>query len=222
MLCIPIIARETESAVTKISEVEDQTDITEIRLDLMETFQLAKIIRSAEKPVIVTYRSEREGGKGTSDPSMVAEYLITAAHEKADYIDVELSMATEWRNKIIQSKGKSRIIISTHIMDRTPSMNDLNIILNDSINAGGDIVKIVTMANSLEDNLRMLELVSNAKGKDIEIIAFCMGAMGRMSRIFSLLMGGYLTFTSLETGEESAPGQIPVNEMKYLLEYFAV
>lgn len=222
MLCIPIIARDTESAVNKIFEAEKQADISEIRLDLMESFQLPEIIRAAEKPVIVTYRSEKEGGQGACDPAIVADYLITAAHEKADYIDVELSMPAEWRNKMIQSKGDSRIIVSTHIMDNTPSMNDLSIILNESINAGGDIVKIVTMANSLEDNLRMLELVSNANKKDIDIIAFCMGAMGRMSRVFSLLMGGYLTFTSLETGEESAPGQISVNEMKQFLKYFSV
>jgi 3-dehydroquinate dehydratase len=31
-------------------------------------------------------------------------------------------------------------------------------------------------------------------------------------------MGSYLTFSSLETGEESAAGQIPINEMKKILE----
>jgi 3-dehydroquinate dehydratase len=31
-------------------------------------------------------------------------------------------------------------------------------------------------------------------------------------------MGGYLTFASLEKGEESASGQIPVREMKKILD----
>ena len=220
MLCIPIIAQDTEGAVNKISEAEKHADICEVRLDLMESFHLDQIINAAQKPVIVTYRSEKEGGKGAADPSETADLLIAVARENADYIDVELSMPSELRNKIIQNKGNSQIIISTHIMGNTPSNDELNILLENSIRANGDIVKIVTMANSHDDNLRMLDLVSRANTRGIKIIAFCMGAAGRMSRVFSLLMGGYLSFTSLETGEESAPGQIPVSEMKKLLEYF--
>ena len=222
MLCIPVIANDTEGAVSKISEAEKYADICEIRLDLMESYKLDEIIDAAEKPVIVTYRSEREGGMGVADPYAVADLLITAAQKNAEYIDVELTMPDEWRDKVIRNKGNSQIIISTHIMDNTPSGDDLNILLEKSIRAKADIVKIVTMAINPDDNLRMLDLVSRAHKRDIKIIAFCMGAEGRMSRVFSLLMGGYLTFTSLETGEESAPGQIPVNEMKRLLEYFAV
>lgn len=222
MLCIPVIAQDTEGAIKKIIEAEKHADICEIRLDLMDSFQLDQITEAAKKPVIITYRSEKEGGKGAAEPSEIADMLITAAQKNADYIDVELSMPDEWRNKVIRNRGNSRIIISTHITDNTPSSDDLNILLENSIRANGDIVKIVTMANSHDDNLRMLDLVSRAHKRDIKIIAFCMGAAGRMSRVFSLLLGGYLAFTSLETGEESAPGQIPVNEMKQLLEFFSV
>ncbi len=222
MLCIPIIAKGTEDALEKISEAQKHADILEVRLDLMASVQLDQITGAAKKPVIVTYRSEKEGGKGSANSCAVADLLIAAANENADYIDVELSLPSELRNKIIQNRGNSRIIISTHIMDNTPSGDELNILLEDSISANGDIVKIVTMANSPDDNLRMLDLVSMAHKRGIKIIAFCMGAAGRMSRVFSVLMGGYLTFTSLEPGDESAPGQIPVNEMRKLLGFFTV
>ena len=222
MLCIPIIAHDTKSALKKLSEAKAHADVLELRLDLMDSFDLHEMISSAEKPVIVTYRSKKEGGQGKADPSMVAEYLINAAHENAAYIDVELSMPVMLRTKIISNRKTSRVIISTHLVGHTPTKDELLVLLDESVKAGGDIVKIVTMANSMEDNLRMLELVSEAKKRKIDIIAFCMGPLGRMSRVFSLAMGGYLTFTSLETGEESAPGQIPVQEMKRLLEYFTV
>ncbi len=222
MLCIPVVERETVSAIEKISIAVEHADIIEVRLDLMESFNLTEIISASTKPVIVTYRSKKEGGQGALGPSAVADCLIDAAHSNAEFIDVELSMPDEFRDKIIQNKGNSRIIISTHIIDRTPVIHDLISLLNKSVQAGGDIVKIVTMADTMDDNLKMLELVSEARKKGVEIIAFCMGPLGRMSRIFSLIMGGYLTFTSLETGEESAPGQIPVRKMRELLEYFAV
>jgi 3-dehydroquinate dehydratase len=41
-----------------------------------------------------------------------------------------------------------------------------------------------------------------------------------MSRIFSLLMGAYMTFASLETGQQSADGQMPVAETRRLVEFF--
>jgi 3-dehydroquinate dehydratase/shikimate dehydrogenase len=70
----------------------------------------------------------------------------------------------------------------------------------------------------MADNFRVLELIPKAQEREINIIAFCMGRFGRISRIFSHLMGGYLTFASLEGGEESAAGQIPVAEMKKILD----
>ncbi len=222
MLCIPVIAKDTRAALEKISRAQAHAEIIEIRLDLMESFDMHEIINFSEKPVIVTYRSEQEGGAGDARPEAVADYLTDAAREGAGLIDVELRMPLEHRERIIKNRGNSRIIISTHIMDATPSMDDLSELMDKSVLAGGDIIKIVTMANSMDDNLRMLELVSLAVKKGIKIIAFCMGSPGRMSRVFSPLIGGYLTFASLEEGEESAAGQIPVQEMRKLLDYFKV
>jgi 3-dehydroquinate dehydratase type I len=76
------------------------------------------------------------------------------------------------------------------------------------------------MAKTWDDNLRVLELIPEARESDIKIIAFCMGHIGRMSRIFSLLMGAHFTFASLKAGQESAPGQVSVSEIKMMLEYF--
>ena len=83
---------------------------------------------------------------------------------------------------------------------------------------GADIVKIVTRARVPGDNIRVLGLIPIAQKIGIRIITFCMGPIGKISRIASPLFGGYLTFASLEKGEESADGQIPVTEMKKILE----
>jgi len=49
-----------------------------------------------------------------------------------------------------------------------------------------------------------------------------MGPMGKISRIFSCLMGGYLTFASLEEGKESADGQIPIREMRKVVDILSI
>jgi 3-dehydroquinate dehydratase type I len=170
----------------------------------------------------VTYRSKEEGGDGNADPETVANYLITAVQAGADLVDVELNMPEKWRKKIIGSKDQCGMVVSSHFKDHTPSRSALHSVFNESLVLGADIVKIVTWAQNWEDNLRVLELIPQALDQGIKISAFCMGPMGRISRIFSHLMGAHLTFASLEPGQESASGQIPIQKMKEILDYFIV
>jgi 3-dehydroquinate dehydratase type I len=220
MFCIPISARDTEEALRKMALAAPLADIVEVRLDLMDSFDLGPIIRSSVKPVLITYRSEKEGGMGKDDPDTVAGYLVSAIKEGTDIIDLELGMPLTVRERILNARGGTKVIISTHINDGTPSRDELKRIFNESVGAGGNIVKIVTRASRWDDNLRVLELIPEAREMDVDIIAFCTGPLGRMSRIFSLLMGAHMTFTSIQKGEESADGQIPIMEMKELLEFF--
>jgi 3-dehydroquinate dehydratase type I len=220
MFCIPIIARDTEEALRKMAMVAPLADIVEVRLDLMDSFELGPIIRSSVKPVLITYRSEREGGMGKEDPYTVAGYLVSAIQEGANLIDLELGMPLTVRERILDARGGTKVIISTHINDGTPSRDVIKRIFNESVSEGGNIVKIVTRASRWDDNFRLLELIPEAREMGVDIIAFCTGPLGRMSRIFSLLMGAHMTFTSIQKGEESAEGQIPIMEMKELLEFF--
>jgi len=221
MFCIPIIASNTDEAVKKMSSAGRLADVLEVRLDMMDSFDVRRIVKASEKPVIITYRSIREGGMGKDGQDKTAGHLISAIESGAEFVDVELSMDTVIRNRILSAAGKSEIIISTHIDAGTPSCDELEKIFTESIEAGGDIVKIVTMARGWEDNLRTLELVNRARKDNVRIISFCMGTLGRMSRVFSVLMGAYMTFASLEPGQESADGQMPVDKMKEITGFFS-
>ncbi len=218
MICIPITAKNTQEALEKIARANALADILEIRLDMIGSFDLHKMIQGASKPVLATYRSTREGGKGPADHKTHAGYLLNALKEGAELVDVERSFPEKWREKIFRARGKSSIVISVHVSDHTPSKEELHEIFEELSASGADIIKIVTYANTMTDNLRVLNLIPKAHERGIKIIAFCMGPFGRISRIFSHLMGAYLTFASLEGGEESAAGQIPVEEMKKILE----
>jgi len=220
MFCIPIIARDTEEALRKMAVAAPLADIVEVRLDLMNSFDLGPIIRSSVRPVLITYRSEKEGGMGKDDPDTVAGYLVSAIKEGTNLIDLELGMPLTVRERILNARGGTKVIISTHINSGTPSRDELKRIFNKSVGAGGNIVKVVTRASRWDDNFRVLELIPEAREMGVDIIAFCTGPLGRMSRIFSLLMGAHMTFASIQIGEESADGQIPIIEMKELLEFF--
>jgi 3-dehydroquinate dehydratase type I len=220
MFCIPIIARNTDEALLKIGRAEPLADILEIRLDMMDAFDLSGIIQSTEKPILVTYRSEKEGGRGTADDVTRAHYLSKAIEAGADFVDVEYGMPAAFRNRIFRNRGRPKIIVSLHDIHGTPSRGKLETIFLRMAATGSDSVKIVTQAKAPEDNLRVLELIPLAQRQGVNITAFCMGHIGRISRVLSHLMGGYLTFGSLDAGEESADGQIPITSMKKILACF--
>ena len=201
-----------------IGKAASLADMIEIRLDVMDSFDLKQIVRAAPKPVIVTYRSKREGGNGSADYGSRVRYLMNAIEAGADFVDVEYRLPLEFRHELFQAQGSSKLIVSAHLLNGTPSRKKLEDLLGKMAATGADILKIITRARATEDNLRVLALIPFAQNLGIEIIAFAMGPLGRISRIASPLMGGYLTFASLERGQESASGQIPAKEMKKIME----
>jgi len=223
MFCVSIVAKNSDEAVKKMAEAASQglECIFELRLDLMAHFDLAAILRAAPGPVLATYRSAAEGGKGAADPQTQAGHILAAVRQGASFADVELRLPREWRKRILAERGDSQIIVSVHDRQGTPGAQELQTIFDACVGTGADIVKIVATARTWADNLRVLELIPKARDRGVKIIAFCMGPLGRISRLMSSLMGAHLTFVSLERGQESAPGQIPAFEMKKLLEAFS-
>ena len=80
------------------------------------------------------------------------------------------------------------------------------------------VVKVVTLAKRMEDNISLLNLIGRGRKRGIEVVAFCLGPLGRISRLACLLMGGAFTYAALESGAEAAPGQLTLAEMRQLLE----
>lgn len=221
MICIPIMARNTEAALEKITRANSLADILEFRLDVMDSFDLGKLVQSASKPVIATYRSEREGGRGPISDEVRIRHLLNAAENGADFVDVEYSMPLEYRESIFEKLAR-RVIMSVHLLDKTPGPKVLEQVLKNLAGTGAPIVKIVTHATKPADNLRVLALIPVAQELGVKIITFCTGSLGRISRIASPLLGGYLTFASLEGGEESADGQIPAAEMRNMMKRLTI
>ena len=218
MICIPIMARSNGEALKKMAEAEPLADVLELRLDVMEAFDLKELIKAAPKPVLVTYRSKREGGRGSAGYGTRIRHLVGAVEAGADFVDVEYRLPLEYRQELMRHRGGSRFILSLHRLNGTPSRETLGQTFRKMAATGADIVKIVTYAKTWEDAIRVLGLIPEAQSLGVKIIAFAMGPMGRISRVLGYLMGGFLTFASLEAGEESASGQIPIREMKKVLE----
>lgn len=221
MICISILAGDTEEALAKMLGAEPLADLFELRVDVMSSCRLEDIISLAPKPVIITYRSKQQGGKGTDDYAIHAQILSEALEKGADFVDVEHAMPADLRRRLFRDRGKSRIIMSCHVLHETPTRSELEKLYFRLAEWSPDIVKIVTHANAPEDNVRVLDLLSVARNRGVPLITFCMGPLGRISRVASPVLGGFLTFASLARGEESASGQLTATEMRDLVQALA-
>ncbi|MFQ5715611.1 MAG: shikimate dehydrogenase [Nitrospinales bacterium] len=212
MICVPIVGPEMERALADIARARQLADIIELRLDLISNPDTRALLKAAGKPCIVTNRSKLENGQFKGTEAERVKMLHEAMEAGADYIDIESTTPREFLKPILEAKSDTKTILSFHHFSQTP--DNLEGIYEIMSETPADILKIVTYARDINDNVVIFNLLKRAQKDRRKLIAFCMGEKGEVSRILSLLLGGFLTFGSLETGKESAPGQIPASVLK--------
>jgi len=212
MICIPIVGPSGDQALKDISEARSFGDIIELRLDLIQDADLPSLLQAADKPCIVTNRTKLEGGQFKGSEEERVRVLRQAMDAGADYIDIESATPRQFLQPILESKGKTKTILSFHHFSQTP--DNLEAIYEIMSETPADILKIIPYARDINDNIVVFNLLARAKKDNRRLISFCMGEKGEVSRILSPLLGGFLTFGSLDTGKESAPGQIRASILK--------
>lgn len=211
MICVSL-GRTRHSSMMEEHQAlaEKGAELVELRVDFMRKRpDLGRLLKDRPTPVLVTCRRRSDRGRwfGTEDQrlTLLREAIIAGA----EYVDLEEDIA-----KSIRRYGKTKRIISYHNFEETPI--DLYDIHRRMTQCDPDIIKIVTMANTPADNVRMLEMVSAAK---IPTVGFCMGEMGTVSRILCGRFGSPFTYASFSREREMAPGQLSYAEVRNLYRF---
>ena len=207
MICIPIIANNLDDALHDMAEASMVADIVELRIDYIRDVDLKRLLEKRTKPVIVTNRPVREGGKFDGSEEERVALLKLAVQLQADYVDIEHD-SIQHISRGMEHHAPTKLIVSYHNFSKTP--DNLTDIYKKLSQSGADILKIITHANNITDNVRIYRLLQQSQ---MPVISFCMGELGIISRILYKRFGSYLTFASLRTGKESAPGQISIHEL---------
>ena len=225
MICIPITAKTHAGAMRAIEHSAVAANVIELRMDLIHKGRLVELIEKVRAcdeslEVLVTHRPQA-GGDSSQERSRI-DCLKEAVGLGADYVDVELQTDRGLRQDLIETiarlQRRTALIVSHHDYERTPPLKTLRLLFQKCVRAGADIVKIVTWAESPQDNLRVLGLMDDAEREDIDLINFCMGPQGRISRIASPMLGSYLSYVSLRRGGQSASGQLTITEMNKIMD----
>jgi 3-dehydroquinate dehydratase type I len=215
-ICVPIVEATINRARGRYQRAARKGLWTEIRLDYLEepTPNLQKLFRTLPGPVIATNRPAAEGGRWQGNEADRLKLLTESLALNVTCLDVELSADVSFLQELAARRDKTKLILSWHDFSGTPDSSQLEAVLAEMLAADADILKLVTMAKQPEDNLRVLALIPKAKAHGKDIIAFCMGPLGKWSRLVAPLMGSFLTFAPFSKSGASAPGQLTVNDLK--------
>ena len=215
-ICVAVALPDTAAVLAAVRPVLSEVDVVEIRLDGMRETNIAGLCRQIDRPLLFTNRAAWEGGACKDPEEERIKPLLAAARGGAAYVDLELRADPSLRQLLLEEiRGTAaRLIISHHDFARTPDAGQLSAILREEAESGAQIGKIVTMAHDPQDVLRVLNLQVEARQRNFPLIAFCMGEAGRISRIITLLLGGFMTYAALDPRQATAPGQLSVGELK--------
>lgn len=197
-----------------VKRVEPLVDLFEVRIDLIGD-NWPELAKQLKKPWIATNRTADEGGKWQGNEAKRIGELLKAVELEANIIDLELRTGN-LRQTVELIKKRAKCLLSFHELRETPPLSSLREMIQKQLEAGADICKVVTTARRLEDNLSILQLISEFP--KTRIVALAMGPLGFASRVLGPLAGSDFTYASIEPGQESASGQITVRELRKLYE----
>jgi len=228
--CISLTGKNLEEVLTQLKKAEKEADLTELRLDYLENLSdkniikvLKEVLKTKKKEMIVTVRSKRQGGFFENKYEKQIEILLKACELDFEYIDIELEWPSNIYKNIKKNKKNTKVIASYHNFKKTLTEYGLRRLVKRLAWTHSDILKIATQANNETDNLRILDIIDFIKRRyNLPTIAICMGEIGKISRVLTCAMGGFLTFACLDKNNQTADGQMTIEEMKKIQKQLAL
>jgi 3-dehydroquinate dehydratase / shikimate dehydrogenase len=211
VICVSIGRGRHRHLIAEYKHLADVgAKLVELRLDYVQSqVNLKRILAERPCPVVITCRREQDGGmwKGTEEQRLML--LRTAIVDGVDYVDLEEDIAGG-----IPRFGTTKRIVSYHNFHETP--HDLPALHARLAALNADIVKIATLANDPQDNLRMLRMVKEAT---VPTIGLCMGEIGTPTRILTGKFGSPFSYATFQIERTLAPGQLSHEVMRDLYRY---
>lgn len=210
-ICTPVVGNTMEVFLKNLEKTQTISGLLELRIDYISDITVSDIDTIRAKttvPAILTCRPLSEGGhfSGSKEDQIS---ILQSAIGMFEYVDIEL---VTMQHHALTRNEKTKIIVSYHNFETTPSYWDMQKIVYNIHTFNPDIIKIASMVNHDYEVAKIYRLLTN-KPKDEERIVVGMGTVGRMTRILGPLLGSYLTYAATLWGE-SAPGQIQIEELK--------
>ncbi len=170
-----------------------------------------------EVTAIATCRRRANGGKFDGTPLEEAHLLHTAVTAGAAIVDLSIETAEDLERDAPEAldllrHGTATLLLSWHDFAGTP---DLDAVHARIARFAPGRVKIVPTATSLDDALRVIDLLQRhcAEGN---LVAMAMGTAGILTRVLGPRYGSRFTFAAPDTASATAPGQVDLHTLQDL------
>lgn len=170
-------------------------------------------------PLLLTYRSATEGGKGAGHGHGYEDYLASLLQLGLPVAAVDIEMACPASKALVAEAkaGGYDVVGSCHDFTATPSRAQIAEKLVQITAAGADITKVAYMPRNAQDVAALRHAAHDFAGAypHQPLIAISMGQLGAPSRTDLV---NCLTFATIADGAASAPGQATIAYVRAWLE----
>ncbi len=214
-ICAVVAASTAAEMTRQVRSALRETKTLELRLDwLQNDAERARFLRWLNRTdfrgatFLATCRRREGGGRFPGDIDRQLFWLIRAREAGCQWCDLEVETMRKLPYQSIREYPvPPRVMFSVHDFERTPTLP-----ANVNVPAYGEVdaVKIAANAQTIADSVRLLRLARRSRN----FVAVPMGETGLPARILALREGSALAYASV--AEATAPGQVSLQEMKYL------
>ena len=196
----------------------------ELRADLLADpaqvrAALTAVRAASSLPLLLTYRSATEGGKGAGHGQGYEDYLASLLQLRPAVAAVDIEMACPASKALVAEAkaGGYDVVGSCHDFTATPSAAQIAEKLAQITAAGADITKVAYMPRTAQDVAALRHAAHDFAGAypHQPLIAISMGQLGAPSRTDLV---NCLTFATIADGAASAPGQATIAYVRAWLE----
>jgi len=213
--CVSIGEKTPKKISGSLSKALKKSDHAEIRFDFLNPESIPEtldMIKKDLKKCICTLRPSSEGGRFSGTEKNRISIIKLIAEYNPFLLDIEFNTIKKNKNLLRYLKSTNTdLLVSWHNFKQTPNASMLKKQYF-KMKKFSNNIKIVTTAKTVNDIPKILSLYDN---KNTGLIAFCMGDIGKVSRLLSLFLGSPFTYVSL--GKPIAVGQLKLDEVKSML-----
>jgi 3-dehydroquinate dehydratase/shikimate dehydrogenase len=206
-VCISISASTASEMLAAATRAQAEADIIELRFDSLRPDELPLAVvmtreASLLKPVIATFRSPEQGGLRTD---LTRQERLEFWSELGD-----AAWARDLEEDIVADAGRGTTIVTFHrFSGKAETLETLERLSN----TDADILKIAVATEDIGDAIPIWSTLTRPLPDGRQIVPIAMGEAGKWTRILGLAHGAFMTYASLDTGSETAGGQLTAHDL---------
>ena len=241
-ICVSVCAETAHEFIKEIKRAEEFADVIELRFDCLKSNQIdivfAKLRQSRRMnkiPFVITFRAKEQGGKRELTKEERNNFWnggneIGWADLEEDI--VEDSFSWLWDKRIcsyhdfngvpenlekiyerLRATEVDIVKIAVQADDITDTIPIWKLLERWETEKESIKTKKLKEYEELSKKLKEIDYSISSPTSFLQIIPIAMGEAGKWTRILGLAHGAFMTYASLDAGNETAPGQISARDL---------